>query len=364
MKHKSLSCFLSLQLLYPLCVLIGYLTGQEFLYTHDILCLAAVTCAALWLTHQTRRFDTPTFWAVPALILSLVHAITILLNIFHWSAGIAAVVLIVCGWLVFDLTPRGFFRGLCHVLILLLTLVLLLVIPFWFFFGSIGSTRTCRTLDSPDGRYRAQVVSIDQGALGGSTVVDVLDRKKTVNLLLGSFVCSHRVYEGGWGEWETMELLWTGKDVLSINGTDCPVENENSLLLNGVADALDISISSGRILEHWDTHGGFHGDSRTFAELQGQVQIPESKYWHQLPLTENLSAAIYGGPERSSFFQDETGSPILPPVENGCYYFCDRHPNTLDPASDASLYQRGSYNFTLAVYDEDTKILYYFELDT
>lgn len=55
---------------------------------------------------------------------------------------------------------------------------------------------------------------------------------------------------------------------------------------------------------------------------------------------------------------------MIPEVENGYWFFYDRHCESMDLSSDASIHQRSSWNFTLAVYDADTKMLYYFELDT
>ena len=42
----------------------------------------------------------------------------------------------------------------------------------------------------------------------------------------------------------------------------------------------------------------------------------------------------------------------------------DRHSEATDSRNDQELFHRASYNFSLAVYDFDTSMLYLFEFDT
>ena len=42
----------------------------------------------------------------------------------------------------------------------------------------------------------------------------------------------------------------------------------------------------------------------------------------------------------------------------------NRHPDAIDASDDTDLFDRYSYNFSIAVYDLDTDMLYYFEFDT
>ena len=51
-------------------------------------------------------------------------------------------------------------------------------------------------------------------------------------------------------------------------------------------------------------------------------------------------------------------------VEEGFYYFYDRHSQSQDPFDDSELHQLYSWNFTLAVYDSKNERLYYYEFDT
>ncbi len=49
-----------------------------------------------------------------------------------------------------------------------------------------------------------------------------------------------------------------------------------------------------------------------------------------------------------------TRRPSFPEVEQGYYYFRDRHSQSQDPTDDSELFGRGSWNFILAVYDSQT----------
>jgi hypothetical protein len=72
-----------------------------------------------------------------------------------------------------------------------------------------------QTLPSPGGTYEARVIDVDEGALGGSTIVEVernswLARPK-------------RIYLGEWLEYETMDIYWKNDDCLVINGKEYSV---------------------------------------------------------------------------------------------------------------------------------------------
>lgn len=139
----------------------------------------------------------------------------------------------------------------------------------------------------------------------------------------------------------------------------CSDETDN------ISGTLGTDVSGGEVLISEDSHGGFHGDGETYMVLQfrdeTQFSVPESPFWHALPLTENLRSVLYGN---NIMLTDDAGNPRVPEIENGFYFFCDRHSESTDPTDDAGLFSRSSLNFTLAVYDSDTCTLYYYEQDT
>lgn len=143
-----------------------------------------------------------------------------------------------------------------------------------------------------------------------------------------------------------------------------------------ISAVIGVDVTGASLSDLTDSHGGFLGDGETVAQIvltapQREALltgVQESEYWHPLPLSAELSAAIYGSRTGNlvlnPLFTDENGDPLLPPIENGCYFFLDRNSQSTDPASSAGLHDRASWNFTAAVYDADQNILYYLELDT
>lgn len=142
--------------------------------------------------------------------------------------------------------------------------------------------------------------------------------------------------------------------------------------------ALELDLSAGTAVSERDTHGGFHRDGMSFLKLSFPDDaladvIAADPAWNPLPLSNVTTALVYGlrseqdgsdlgwGP----YLTDEQGEPLVSPaVENGWYRFIDRHAQSYDSADESEVLERGSFNFTLALYDADRNELYYLTLDT
>lgn len=123
------------------------------------------------------------------------------------------------------------------------------------------------------------------------------------------------------------------------------------------------------ILESYDTHGGFQGDGEFYAVVQlnkmqlkqVEADIANNKSWNRMSLSKYLS-------EGSSWFTEEKHidkkrkyeMPVN--TENGYYYFQDRH-NEPDKEK-MPFWDRGSFNFTIAILDINTGRLYVYLMDT
>ncbi|MBQ8851451.1 MAG: hypothetical protein IJZ66_03295 [Oscillibacter sp.] len=138
-----------------------------------------------------------------------------------------------------------------------------------------------------------------------------------------------------------------------------------------LSSTLGVDVRAGTVLEESDTHGGFHGDGLTYTalsfagnSLSGQL----SSSWSPLPLSPHLTSLAYGSGTAAirsgPYLTDGNGAPVLPAVENGYYYFYDRHDRAEDPRDESAVMGRSSFNLTLALYDTDTDMLYYVEYDT
>ena len=144
--------------------------------------------------------------------------------------------------------------------------------------------------------------------------------------------------------------------------------------LRQIGRQLDLDLSQANLLEYRDSHGGFHGDGETVAVISLPQNIAShaesmmsfgAPWWQPLPLSQDAALALYGGTDgeihRNPLFADENGDPLVPAIVKGWYYLYDPQGH---PDMEESLFSRASYNFCLALYDIETKTLYYFELDT
>ena len=150
----------------------------------------------------------------------------------------------------------------------------------------------------------------------------------------------------------------------------------SSSVQNKISDVLGIDVSDGEEIQSSNSHGGFHGDGMRVVELAFSSdlsgQIVGSDNWKPLPLSQNLTALVYGLRWESDdatyqvgpYLTDDNNDPVIPQIENGYYYFLDRHSKSVDSHDDSDVLERHSYNFTIAIYDSDTDTLYYVEFDT
>lgn len=114
--------------------------------------------------------------------------------------------------------------------IIALVLSALMILPIGFFsffaliFGNIGQNTVVQTVASPSGKYYAQVIDSDQGALGGDTLVDVYEKSKINAILFEIEKKPQRVYSGDWGEFENMQIHWKDDNCLVINTVEYKIE--------------------------------------------------------------------------------------------------------------------------------------------
>lgn len=147
--------------------------------------------------------------------------------------------------------------------------------------------------------------------------------------------------------------------VLSIIGC------KSSSTIEYIKKEINLDISKCHIIEDNDEHSGFLGDGEYFVKAEcldnDENIINQINSWNVLPLSKNLQLIMYGG---NGYNYELAKSVGIPEINNGYYYFIDRHSESVDKQSDIDLFNRYSFNFTLALYDNDTNILYYYELDT
>lgn len=144
-----------------------------------------------------------------------------------------------------------------------------------------------------------------------------------------------------------------------------------------LSERLGVDVSRGTVQSSRNSHGGFHGDGLlevtiSFTQEQAETMLAQLSGlpgWKPLPVTENLTKALYGKSVANHrwnplIWHESPDEVLVPEIRNGWYYFFDRHSEAMDPLDDGNLFSRGSYNFTVAVFDTDTMTLYFYELDT
>ena len=118
------------------------------------------------------------------------------------------------------------------------------------------------------------------------------------------------------------------------------------------------------VIHEEDSHGGFHGDGLYFAVLDCSEKIEDVQKliadWREVPLPEDLHRVLYG---RYIYEFDPVGSGQFPVVENGCYYFNNRH-SEAENSQDEKIFRLSSCNFSLAVFNRDNNTLCLMCFDT
>lgn len=129
---------------------------------------------------------------------------------------------------------------------------------------------------------------------------------------------------------------------------------------------IGIDVSSANKITDYDTHSG-NGDgvSCIIYNTQGtgiRQQIEKNPDWTPLPADDTVHTLLWGMSSESRrsgpYVTDSDGNPLVNYTDNGYYILIDRH------SMGGEILERGSFNFTVALYDADSRLLYYCKLDT
>lgn len=136
----------------------------------------------------------------------------------------------------------------------------------------------------------------------------------------------------------------------------------NSNIINNI----EMNNYNCKIVQKIDNHSGFFGDGDYFAKIKcTNINYDKlSKHWKKLPLSNQLIEATNIDICDSKGCFNIYEKYNIPNITNGYYYFLDRNSESKDKYDDTYLNNRHSHNYTLALLDKDTNIIYYYELDT
>lgn len=148
-------------------------------------------------------------------------------------------------------------------------------------------------------------------------------------------------------------------------------KTDEELFFETLNNKTNIDFKKCALVSEKNTHGGFMGDGTTYKIYNCYQQDISTKKLksnlNSLPLSENISK------EMSSKRMDYNGESysyekIIKAITNGYYLFIDNYSEYYndieDIYSDEMLLKRPATNYTLGIYDADTKFFYYFEVDT
>lgn len=129
-----------------------------------------------------------------------------------------------------------------------------------------------------------------------------------------------------------------------------------------ISNISNLNLDSCKIIKSNDTHGGFLGDGQYFAKLECiKLDINNFK---ELPVSEEIQKVLDMKSCDSKGCYDFYERYNVPKIKNGYYYFYDRHSDSTNHFDDKDLNNRSSWNFTIAIYDEDNNLLYLYVMDT
>lgn len=146
-------------------------------------------------------------------------------------------------------------------------------------------------------------------------------------------------------------------------------QTDEELFFTTITDKTGISFNSCEVVSEKNTHGGFLGDGVTekiYNCYNKKIKEKDiKKALKPLPLSKNLNEEIMN---YNSFESSIDPKLIISEITNGYYFFIDNYAfnyeNKQNIYSDANLLKRPAQNYTLGIYDLDTKMFYYFEIDT
>jgi hypothetical protein len=83
------------------------------------------------------------------------------------------------------------------------------------------------TIDSPSGKYYIEVIDVDAGATGASTLVEVNEKYKIDLVILKITKKSRIIYNGRIDEYKNMEVYWKDDSCVVINSKEYMLNQYN-----------------------------------------------------------------------------------------------------------------------------------------
>lgn len=213
--------FLAVQALYPACCFCAKLFGWTMVLNNPVVYPAVATVLSMAMTvlavRRKAEFDRREKTLISiALPVGLLNGLMLILA---EGSIAAALISMACCFVMYKKGRRlKGLRILTSVLSAVLTLAVVALLPAALVFGEFGASSVLKSSFSPDGRYEAQIVDVDQGALGGNTTVRVRRSSGLFRVLEDICRFEKTVYIGDWGIGDALIPEWVDGDSLKIEG--------------------------------------------------------------------------------------------------------------------------------------------------
>ncbi len=216
--------------LLPVLLLIGEILGYVFsdacYYVLSAACAGMIVLSCIILV----KSKTPRLGAGFGLLISLCAlscTIGALVFIFG-EANLPYLILMLTGVVLSLFLLMRFVRSLLIRVVALVLCVVLIIptlafAPFMMLLKDFGKVTVVKSVLSPDQKYEAQLIDIDQGALGGATEIQVVKHRKNRDCLFYIEKPPMEIYSTGWGAADDLDIDWMDENTLLINGIQYPI---------------------------------------------------------------------------------------------------------------------------------------------
>ena len=213
--------------LYPLLCLISYLFGYSVYLGFSLVYSLWLVVIFMYANHfikKNEEVQTSKSAIICAAFLPLITAVNLAVYVFRYESPAIALLMGICLVFAAVIAEKVLKSNKGKVLSVISSGFICLVASVFSLFVVSSSYLFTRSLEkhivSPDRTYYAEVVNVDQGALGGDTVVYV-HRSRGINLFFLSFnKVPQKVYIGEWGEYKTMQIEWQDEKTIVIDGKE------------------------------------------------------------------------------------------------------------------------------------------------
>ena len=163
----------------------------------------------------------------------------------------------------------------------------------------------------------------------------------------------------------SIALMLIGSNVIQIFYSP---KTDEELFFEKLNDKTNIDFTKCSLVNIKDTHGGFSKTGTTqkiYNCYKEKINEKDLKKTISLPLPKNIKDDI----SKQRYSYDGTlysYKNIIKDITNGYYFFIDNYSNNNDIEdiyTDKYLPTRTKINYTLGIYDADTKYFYFFEID-